>query len=130
MASRMYPSGKAALLGKLIDFDSDDIRAVLLRSTHTYNSANDNLDDIASGDRASVTGNLSGKTITNGQWDVADFSFTSVTGADCNAVLFYLHTGTESTSKLIAYVDGFTVTPDGNNITVTVDANGVLELTD
>lgn len=93
----------------------------------------DNLDDIAAGGRVAVSGALAGKTVTNGVADADDVTFTSVTGDVCEALIIYQHTGTESTSRLIAYIDsatGLPVTPNGGNITVQWDsgANRIFKL--
>jgi hypothetical protein len=91
--------------------------------------AHDNLDDIPSGARVSVSGNLSGKVFGNdASFDSDDVVFAGVTGDQLEAIVLYLHTGTESTSKLIAFFDtgitGMPLTPDGNNVQVTVPAGG------
>lgn len=65
------------------------------------------------------------KTVTAGVADAADLTFTAVTaGAACQALVIFKDTGTDSTSKLIAYIDtgaGLPVTPNGGDITVSWD---------
>ena len=50
------------------------------------------------------------------------------TGDQCEAIILYHHTGTESTSELIAFIDtgvtGLPLTPDGSDVQIVVDAAG------
>jgi hypothetical protein len=130
MANKLYPKGKRDMMKGLLDMNGGNVRAILIDSDdYTYDDAHDNLDDIPSGARVAVSSNLSGKTFGNdGSFDSDDPVFAGVTGDQLEAIVLYLHTGTESTSKLIAFFDtgitGMPLTPDGNNVQVTVDAAG------
>ena len=124
MASGLYDSAKKAFLDGDIDLLTDDIRVILIDAAdYTVNfSTHDFLDDVAAGARVATSGALTSKTTTAGAFDAADVTFTSVTGDQSEAIIVYKHTGTESTSNLIAYIDsgtGLPVTPNGNNITIT-----------
>lgn len=132
MANLIYPIAKQGFLGADIDAEAD-IRAILVDlADYTYSAAHDNLDDVAAASRVAVSGALGSITITNGTLDTADFSFTSVSGDVSEAIILYRHTGTESTSRLIAFYDtgvgGLPITPNGQNIAVTVNASGWLSL--
>lgn len=128
MASVIYPLCKQAWLGGTgPDLDTDDIRAILVDTgDYTYNAAHDNLDDVAAASRVAVSAALGTKTVTNGVFDAADVTFSSVTGDQSEAVIIYKHTGVESTSQLIAYIDSFAsgmpVTPNGGDITLAFDS--------
>jgi hypothetical protein len=130
MANKLYPKGKRDMMKGLLDMNGGNVRAILVDlDDYTYDDAHDNLDDIPSGARVAVSSNLSGKTFGNdGSFDSDDPVFAGVTGDELEAIVLYLHTGTESTSKLIAFFDtgitGMPLTPDGNNVQVTVDAAG------
>lgn len=106
--NRLYGKGKEAILAGAIDWVNDDIRAILIDTgDYTPNfSTDDNLDDIPSGGRVGTSVALTGKSSTLGVLDADDVTFSSVTGDSVEAVVLYLHTGTESTSKLIGYFDG------------------------
>lgn len=132
MASVLYPKAKEAILNKLLDLDTDDIRAILIDTAdYTYSGSDEFLDDVPGAARVATGGSaLSGRSITNGTFDASDFTFPSVTGDSVEAIILYLHTGTEGTSRLIAYIDGFTVTPDGNDIVVQWHASGIFSLAD
>lgn len=65
----------------------------------------DNWDDFS----AAVIGTpqtLASKTVAGGVADAADPTFTAVTGNTVEALALYKDTGTESTSRMIAFLDG------------------------
>ncbi len=135
MANALYDKGREGFLDGSIDWDSDDIRVILIDTDdYTVNLAtHDNLDDIPAAARVATSGALTGKTVTDGVADVDDVTFSSVTGDQSEALVIYKHTGTESTSRLIAYIDsatGLPVTPNGGDITVQWDngANKIFKL--
>ena len=129
MANALYTPFKNSYLtqgSNQVDFDADDIRCILIDAAdYTVDlAAHDFLDDVPGAARvatsAALTGSVSGATV-----DLTDVTFTSVTGDQSEALVIYKHTGVESTSRLIAYIDtatGLPVTPNGGNITVTWDA--------
>jgi hypothetical protein len=123
MANALYTKAKQAILDNALDLKDGDIRAILI-DTGAYTAdlaADDNLDDVAGGARISSAVALANKTVTDGVFDADDVTFTAVSGASVEAVLLYLHTGVESTSKLLALLDtgtGLPITPSGGDITV------------
>jgi hypothetical protein len=134
MASVVYPKAKEAFLKGDLDLDLD-VRIILIDTAdYTYNAAHDFLSDVDAGARVATSGALTGKTFTNGVFDADDVVLSSVTGDASEAVIVYRHTGTESTSNLVAYVDsaasGLPVTPNGSNITIAFDtgANKIFAL--
>lgn len=133
MTIKIYPSGLAAIANGGIDLDTSDIRVLPVQSGYTYDGADDNLDDILGGERAGSAVALSGKSIiTPGSpansraLDAADTSLGTIANAG-NALVLYLHTGTESTSTLLAYIDGISWTA-GQSVTVQWSANGIIYL--
>lgn len=135
MANALYDKGREGFLSGDIDWDANDIRAILI-DTADYTvdlAAHDNLDDVPAAARVAASGSLAGKTVTAGVADANDVTFTNVTGDTVEAVILYQHTGTESTSRLIAYIDsgsGLPVTPNGGTVTVAWDngANRIFKL--
>jgi len=126
MANSLYDHGREGFLDGSIDWDTDDIRAILIDvADYTVDlDADVNLDDIPAAARVAVSGALTGKTVTDGVADAADVTFSAVTGDQSEALVIYKHTGTESTSRLIAYIDsatGLPVTPNGGDIKVEWD---------
>ena len=135
MANALYDKGREGFLDGTIDWDTNDIRVILVDvADYTVDlAAHDNLDDVAAGARVAVSGALSNKTVTNGVADADNGTFSAVTGDVSEALVIYKHTGTESTSRLIAYIDtatGLPVTPNGGDITVAWDngANKIFKL--
>lgn len=135
MANSLYAKGREGFLDGSIDWDTNTIKVVLVDTAdYTVNlSTHDNLDDVPSGARVAVSGALASKTVTDGVADAADFTFTAVSGDPCEALVIYKDTGTESTSRLIAYIDtatGLPVTPNGGDIAVAFDngANKIFKL--
>jgi len=135
MANALYDLGREGFLNADIDWAADNIRIILGDSgAYTVNLAtHDFLDDVPGGARIATSGNLASKTSTAGVADAADVTLSAVTGTNCEFIIIYQHTGTESTSHLIAYIDTATnlpITPNGGDITVTWDngANKIFKL--
>jgi hypothetical protein len=135
MANALYTKFKEGLLNGDFDLNANDVRAILVDlADYTLDIATHNaLDDVPAGARA-ATATLTTESITDGVFDADDATFTAVpTGDICEAVILYKHTGTESTSLLMAYIDtatGLPVTPNGGNIVVQWDngANKIFKL--
>ncbi len=128
MANALYDFGREGFLAGDIDWDADDIRAVLVdTAAYVINlAAHDFLDDVPGGARIATFGSgFTSKTTTAGIADAADITFTSVSGATVEAIIIFKHTGVDATARLIAYIDtatGLPVIPNGGDITVTWDA--------
>ncbi len=135
MANALYPKFKEALLKGDIagGLDAVNIKAVLVDlADYTYSAAHDFLDDVAAGARVATSGNLANKTFVDGVFDSDNPAFTAATGDVSEAIILYVDSGTAATSNLIAFYDtgvtGLPVTPNGGDITVTVNASGWLSL--
>ena len=121
MANALYPKAKEAFLNAQINLTSDTIKISLIDTgTYTYSALHQYRSDV---ENAAVisTATLSSKTTTNGVFDADDALFTSVTGANAEALIIFQDTGTQSTSRLIAYIDsatGLPILPNGGDITV------------
>lgn len=126
--SGLYDFGREGFLGGDISWRDDTIKAVPINedeytpnyATHQY------LSDVPSAARAATAVTLTNKTITAGVADADDVVFESVAalppGEDIDAILIYADSGTENTSRLIAYIDeatGLSVAPNGGDINVT-----------
>lgn len=126
--SALYSTARKAFADGDIDLLADDIRIILIDTAdYTVDLATHNaLDDVAAGARVATSAALTGKTTTDGVFDHDDVAIANVTGDTVEAVVYYKHTGTESTSQLIAYVDsassGLPLTPNGGAVTVQPDA--------
>ena len=117
-----------------VDLVTDDIRVILVdNADYTVNlTTHDFLDDVPAAARVAVSGALQNKSVTARVFDADDIVISSVTGDPTESLILYKHTGTESTSRLIAYIDnaGVLLTPNGNNVTVAWDngANKIFKL--
>lgn len=135
MANALYDLGRQAFLDGDIDWAANDIKVYLIDTAdYTVNLATDQFANVIAGAaKVATSGNLAGKTSTNGVADANDITFTSVTGDPCEALVIWQDTGNQATSRLIAYIDtatGLPVTPNGNNIDVIWDsgANKIFKL--
>lgn len=127
MANALYDYGREGFLAGDIDWDADDIRVILVDAAdYTVDlAAHQHLDDVPAAARVAVSAALTGKTTTAGVADAADVTLSAVTGDVSEALVIYQHTGVETTSRLIAYIDtatGLPVTPNGGDISIQWDA--------
>ena len=132
MANTVYPKFLQALLtaDSLADLENGTVKVQGVNvsgagTLYTYNAAHDNLDDVASASRlGSPSAALGSKTITDGVFDAADTSISGSGGeATIEALVIYIDSGTESTSRLVAYLDtvtGLAFTPPAGAWTANV----------
>lgn len=133
--SGLYGLARAAFLGGDIAWDTDDIRCVLVDTAdYTVNiDVDEFLSDVPVGARVATSGAFTSPTVTLGVADAADIVLSSVTGDVSEAIVIYVHTGSDATARLIAYIDsatGLPVTPNGGDITIQWDngANKIFKL--
>lgn len=121
MANALYPKAKEAFLAADIDMAVDTIKIALIDTgVYTYSTAHQYRSDV-SNTAVISTATLANKTVANGVFDADDATFTSVSGANCEALIIFQDTGVQSTSRLIAYIDsatGLPILPNGGDITV------------
>jgi hypothetical protein len=121
MANALYPKAKEAFLAADIDMQVDTIKIALVDTgEYSYDNAHQYRSDIANIAVIS-TATLANKTIVSGVFDADDATFTSVSGANCEALIIFQDTGDQATSRLIAYIDsatGLPILPNGGDITV------------
>ena len=121
MANALYPKAKESFINAHINMSANTITIALVDTgVYTFSTSHQFRSDVSnSAVIASTT--LSNKTVTSGVFDADDATFTSVTGANCEALLIFQDTGVQTTSRLIAYVDsatGLPILPNGGDITV------------
>ena len=126
MANQLYDFGREGFLGSDIDWDADNIVGVLVDTAdYTLQIGTDqHLDDIPAAARVATSAALAGKSITAGVADSDDFTFSGVSGDECELLVLYQDTGAEATSRLIAALDtaiNLPVIPDGGDIEVSWD---------
>ena len=126
MANALFDGHRELVQQGTYDMSTMDTRVVLVdHGVDTPNpTVDDNLDDIAAGARVKVSGDLASKTITDGVYDLSDVTLTGGTSASVESVVIYRHTGTESTSTLLVFIDTATGLPlpiVGGDVTITWD---------
>lgn len=98
-----------------------------------YDAADEFYSDISAGlvgTPQRIVNNTFG-TVSQGTLDGDNVTFTSVSGASCEAIIIWRqNSGANTTWRLVAYLDtgitGLPVTPNGGNISITWDAAGIL----
>ncbi len=136
MANAVYNATKDAILSGSINFTSADIRAVLIDAAdYTFSASHDFLDDIPGGARVGTPVALGGKTVgasTPGVFDADNVTFSAVSGDPCEAIVLFIHTGSDATARLLFYIDtgvtGLPTTPTGANIAIQWHASGIWNL--
>lgn len=134
MANAIYPLYKQALLDASSNVDVNDgtVKVALIDTDDvSYSASHDMYDDIS----AAVVGTpqtIGNTTVTAGTFDGDNVTFSAVSGDQCEALIIYIDTGTPSTSRLVAYIDtgvtGLPITPNGGDITITWDNDGIFTL--
>ena len=121
MANALYSKAKEAFLNGSINMAANTVTIALIDTgVYTYSSAHQYRNEVSNSAVISST-TLANKTITNGVFDADDATFSSVTGANCEALIIFSDTGIQGTSRLIAYIDsatGLPILPNGGDITV------------
>jgi hypothetical protein len=136
MSNAVYPKFKAASIngGSNTNLSGGNVKALLINgASYSYSAAHEFLSDIPSGARVANSPNLTGKTIsTSADFDSDDVIFSTVTGDTVEAVILVVDTGTEATSRLVAFFDsgitGAPLSPDGTNVRITVPTGGWFRL--
>ena len=121
MANALYLKAKEGFLNGSINMVANTITIALIDTgVYTYSSAHQYRNEVSNSAVISST-TLANKTITNGVFDADDATFSSVTGANCEALIIFTDTGIQGTSRLVAYIDsatGLPILPNGGDITV------------
>ena len=121
MANALYSKAKEAFLNSSINMIANTIIISLVDTgVYTYSASHQYRSEVSNSAVISST-TLTNKTITNGVFDADDATFSSVTGANCEALLIFQDSGIQNTSRLIAYIDsatGLPILPNGGDISV------------
>lgn len=140
MANALYPKWKEALMqatanSALNGSGTTGVYACLYDTGAggAYNSAHEFFSSVAAGQVGTEVEIGATKSYTNGVFDGADVTFTSVSGAQCEAIIIFVkNAGANTTWRLVAYLDtnvtNLPVTPNGGNISVSWNASGIFGL--
>lgn len=134
MSNNIYPKWKEALWNQSANSNAaSGVVKVALVDTDVRGYVS--TDEFYSAMSAAVVGTpqvIDTKTFVNGVFDGDNVVFPAISGAVCEALLFFVDTGTPSTSRLIAFIDTNVTTlpviPNGGDIIVVFNASGILAL--
>lgn len=124
--SALFPKFKEQILQAGINLSSADVRVMLVRSTYTYDSTDEFVADLGAVDNGRSAA-LGSKTFTNGIFDAADSTLNATAANASNALVVFVHTGSDATARLIAYLDdavGLPFTPEASQACPIVFDNG------
>jgi hypothetical protein len=131
----MYPKALQQMLSLLLNGTTVKMLAVntVGGTTYTYSTAHTFVSDVTAGAIVARSAALTSLTFTDGTFDAADLAaaWASLTGVQFEAVIFYIDTGSDATSRILAYFDtatGLPLTPNGNNVDATFNASGIFTI--
>lgn len=110
MASSLFNNGREGFLDGSIDWDTDDVRVMLVRSTYTYDATDEFVADLGAVDNGRSAA-LGAKAVTDGIADAGDTTLVATAAVACNALVIFKHTGNDATARLICYIDSATGLP-------------------
>lgn len=152
MATVIFDNFRNAQMGNpggtttTIDFNADDVRFVLLEGSAgdgvVHAVTHSSLDDVdgTAGAAILTNGNMAAGltsptvgSVSVGTFDAADFSFTSVSGAnDADYLTLYKYNATASNATLVLSYDsattGLPLTPNGGDVNVTLNPSGIVRI--
>lgn len=147
MANFVYNEAKRALLAGELDFDTDDIRVLLVMSNTTADTEDDantfadftTLDEFDGSNYTSLGVALTGEAVNEdaandrAEFDANDAQWTALGNGtrQCQAAIVYKFNTTLNDSEPIAYIDtgGFPFNPGGADVTIQWNAEGILQAT-
>lgn len=110
MANALFDPGREGFLDGSIDWDTNDMRVMLVKSTYAYDAADKFVSDLGSVDNGRSAA-LGTKTVTSGVADAADTTLTATSAVACNALVVYQYNASDAAARVIAYIDTATGLP-------------------
>jgi hypothetical protein len=134
MSNQMYDPGREGFLDGSIDWDTDDIRCMLVLSAYNFSAAHKFVSDLGAVDNGRSAA-LTGKTVASGVADAADTSLVATAASASKAIVYFKYNAADAAARLICYVDaptsGLPMTPAaGQTVNITHDngANKIFKL--
>jgi len=120
----IYGLAKEQFLNGSLSWANDPIKVLLVGTLHYSPAMNADqfLSDIPVAARVATSGTLTGKTATLGVLDADNITVEAVPSNEVDALILYKHTGTEASSRLVAFIDsgvGLPVNAGGGNVAIT-----------
>jgi hypothetical protein len=129
MASQLFPKGAGHILGAAtkVDLVADNIKFLFYSGAIT--TTWEFVGDLTGASIIARSGNLAGKTTTNGVFDANDVTVTAVSGSAFTHVILYDDTpATDAGKQLICVFDISSFTPTGGDISVIWNASGLFSI--
>lgn len=131
MANAWYRKGAEKVLLAQVNFDTDTIKARLVKNTYAQNLSTDEFISSVTAITGSTDQTLANPSVTNGVFDADDITFTAVPAGEISeGVVIYKDTGVAGTSPLLMYIDtitGFPLATNGGNVVIQWD-NGAYKI--
>ena len=129
----VYPKWKEALMqGGANSSLTGAVKAYMVDTgNYTYSASHQFLSDLPVGARVGAPQTLASKTFVAGVFDAADLSHPSFSGVSVEALVLAIDTGSDATSRLVAYIDqatGLSFDPSGVDQPVIWNAAGIFAL--
>lgn len=119
MANGFFPKGKELILTGEIDLIADNIKAMVVDASYTYDPTHKFLADVTG--RFGPPQTLVNKSVKNGIFDADDIIFPNLSGPQVIAMIIYKDSGDVNTSTLIALInedDYFPFFPNASNVEI------------
>lgn len=139
--SKLYNSGLGAISDGTIAWATSTIKALIVNSSHTFDDNDLFVSDVVADEVTNATGTgyarktLTGKTVTVVQandrvvFDASDVIYTAVeTNETWDAVILYLDSGSDATSKLIACIEIDALETNGSDASIVWASTGIFRL--
>lgn len=131
MANAWYRKGAEKVLLAQVNFDTDTVKARLVKNTYAQNLSTDEFISSVTAITGSTDQTLANTSVADGVFDADDITFTAVpAGETSEGVVIYKDTGVAGTSPLLMYIDtitGFPLATNGGNVVIQWD-NGAYKI--
>ena len=136
MANVVYPLALQQMMSLMLTATNIKMLAVNEvggTTQYVYSAAHTFVSDVTATTIVGRSGALTGLTFTGGVLNSAALTaaFPSLTGQQFESIIFYVDTGTGTTSRLLCHMDtatGLPLTPNGNNVDFTPNASGIFSI--
>jgi hypothetical protein len=134
MANALYPNWKQELLqGTSNTSLAGNVKAMLVDTNDiSYDATDEFVADLTGAGIVARSGNLGTKTFVDGLFDAANATFTAATGDQSEAIILFVDSGADASSRLVAWFDtgvtGLPATPNGGDIVCQFHASGIFQL--
>lgn len=122
MANFIYKKAKESFLKGEINLYSNTIKVLILNNSYNPNAETHQfVSDINSSCIEARSSALNNKSVTLGVFDADDINISDYSGNSFNSLALYVDSGSDSTSRLIAYIDSSTGIPFSSaNVSATI----------